>query len=98
MRQSKFFFCFVSFAISTTNDVFFLSSREQQEPVLKFRNHRPVTESLSKKQLPVKAAPSVAIAKELEKQVKEEIQNKVRRGLSLNSQNQISRTHNSRVH
>ena len=36
-----------------------------------------MTESLSENQVPVKTAPSVAIAKELEEKVKAEIQNKV---------------------
>ena len=48
-----------------------------RQPVLTFRNHRPVTESLSENQVPVKTAPSIAIAKELEEKVKAEIQNKV---------------------
>eukprot|EP00938_MAST-03A_sp_MAST-3A-sp1_P002894 g2894.t1 len=49
---------------------------EKKQPVLTFRNHRPVTESLGKNQVPVKTAPSIAIAKELEEKVKAEIQNK----------------------
>ena len=36
-----------------------------------------MTESLSENQVPVKTAPSIAIAKELEEKVKAEIQNKV---------------------
>ena len=50
---------------------------QRRQPVLTFRNHRPVTESLGKNQVPVKTAPSIAIAKELEEKVKAEIQNKV---------------------